>query len=84
MKEDYLYKSTYRNSILSNILVIVLGNSGVGKTNLLGRWVKGSYQDGMQATIHVEFSTKMWSIEGKLVKVHFWDTGTEFLEDYSW
>jgi len=53
--------------------VIIIGNSGVGKTNLLGRWLENKFST-TSATINVEFGAKMFQIDGKVVKVQLWDT----------
>jgi len=53
--------------------IVIIGNSGVGKTGLLGRWMKNKFE-GTSATISVEFSTKTFMVDGKVVKVQMWDT----------
>eukprot|EP01125_Pyxidicula_operculata_P011870 TRINITY_DN3884_c0_g1_i1.p1 TRINITY_DN3884_c0_g1~~TRINITY_DN3884_c0_g1_i1.p1 ORF type:complete len:262 (-),score=61.59 TRINITY_DN3884_c0_g1_i1:132-917(-) len=57
--------------------VIILGESGVGKTNLLGRWKEDKY-DRTSATLNVELSSKVFKInyEGTslVVKIQLWDT----------
>eukprot|EP01124_Arcella_intermedia_P004745 TRINITY_DN1271_c0_g1_i1.p1 TRINITY_DN1271_c0_g1~~TRINITY_DN1271_c0_g1_i1.p1 ORF type:complete len:732 (-),score=144.06 TRINITY_DN1271_c0_g1_i1:14-2209(-) len=53
--------------------VIIIGNSGVGKTNLLGRWLENKFAT-TSATINVEFAAKVFNINGKIVKVQLWDT----------
>eukprot|EP00347_Sterkiella_histriomuscorum_P002743 403366976 len=59
---DYLFK------------IVLVGDSGVGKSNLLMRFVKNEFHQNMQTTIGVEFSTKSMQIEGQLVKAQIWDT----------
>jgi small GTP-binding protein len=53
--------------------VIVIGDSGVGKTNLLGRWMEDRF-NATSATINVEFATKTFKVQNKAVKVQLWDT----------
>lgn len=56
-------------------LVIIVGQSGVGKTCLLTMYVKGAVGQTIP-TISVEFCTKEIQItNGPLVKVQLWDTG---------
>jgi Rab family protein len=43
---DYLYK------------IVLVGDAGVGKTNLLSRYIKGSLPKASQPTIGVEFATR--------------------------
>ncbi|KDO22913.1 hypothetical protein SPRG_11757 [Saprolegnia parasitica CBS 223.65] len=54
--------------------VILLGNSGVGKTNLLSRLNKGEFSTDFASTIGVEFLTHVMEIDGVNVKAQIWDT----------
>jgi len=54
--------------------VIVIGDSGVGKTNLLGRWVRNEFSASSVATINVDWSSKTFRVKGKSVQVTFCDT----------
>lgn len=56
------------------IKIVLVGDSGVGKTNLLLRWAHGSFNKESIPTIGVEFATKTIEIDGKLAKVQIWDT----------
>eukprot|EP01125_Pyxidicula_operculata_P015106 TRINITY_DN5101_c0_g1_i1.p1 TRINITY_DN5101_c0_g1~~TRINITY_DN5101_c0_g1_i1.p1 ORF type:complete len:1147 (-),score=330.31 TRINITY_DN5101_c0_g1_i1:861-4301(-) len=53
--------------------IIIIGDSGVGKTNLLGRWMDDRFLT-TSATINVEFATKSFEVGGKVIKVQLWDT----------
>jgi len=55
--------------------VIILGNSGVGKSSVMGRWTEREFNISVSTTIHVELSAKSFRIEDKICKVQFWDTG---------
>ena len=47
-----------------NILkIIILGDSGVGKTSLIQRYVNGKYTQQYKATIGADFSTKDVEVE---------------------
>jgi len=54
--------------------VIVIGDSGVGKTNLLGRWVHNEFSYSTVATINVDWTSKVFRVKGKLAQVTFCDT----------
>ena len=54
--------------------LVLVGDSGVGKSNLLLRWSKNDFTPDSTPTIGVEFATKTLQIDGKIVKVHVWDT----------
>ncbi|CAD8052434.1 unnamed protein product [Paramecium sonneborni] len=54
--------------------VIVIGDSGVGKTNLLLRFVNHTFQDDLKSTIGVQFFTKVVSMKNEHIKLQLWDT----------
>jgi small GTP-binding protein len=59
---DYLFK------------IVIIGDSGVGKTNLLSRYATNSFTMDSKPTIGVEFSIKTHKIDGKTIKNQIWDT----------
>ena len=54
--------------------VLLLGNSDVGKSSLLLRYVDGTWSDSFVPTIGVDFKIKTMEIESKKVKMQIWDT----------
>jgi len=54
--------------------VITIGDSGVGKTNILSRWLKDVYVDGAQATVACVFFNKYYRVDNEVVNVQLWDT----------
>lgn len=54
--------------------IVLIGDSGVGKTNLLSRFTRDQFNPDSKSTIGVEFATKTMEIEGKTVKAQIWDT----------
>ncbi|XP_052190638.1 ras-related protein Rab7-like [Diospyros lotus] len=63
--------STQKRSLLK---VIVLGDSGVGKTSLMNRYVYKRFTQHYKATIGADFTTKELDIDGKSVTLQIWDT----------
>jgi len=59
---DYLFK------------VVLIGDSGVGKSNLLSRFARDEFSLETRSTIGVEFATKTVQVDDKLVKAQIWDT----------
>ena len=59
---DYLFK------------IVLVGESGVGKTNLLSRFSRNEFNLESKATIGVEFDTKRIEHEGEIIKAQIWDT----------
>ncbi|KAJ1409744.1 Small GTPase superfamily [Sesbania bispinosa] len=59
---DYMFK------------IVMVGDSGVGKSQLLNRFVRNEFHMNSKATIGVEFLTKTVVMDHKLVKAQIWDT----------
>lgn len=70
-----------RNQLLRVVLVVVvlIGDSGVGKSNLLSRFTRNEFNLESKSTIGVEFATKSIVTEGKKIRAQIWDTGLSFL-----
>lgn len=60
--EEYLFK------------IVVIGDSAVGKSNLLSRFARDEFDHNSKATIGVEFQTQVIELDGKEVKAQVWDT----------
>ena len=54
--------------------VLLLGNSDVGKSSILIRYVDESWNDAFVPTIGVDFKIKSMEVEQKIVKMQIWDT----------
>eukprot|EP01126_Amoeba_proteus_P020199 TRINITY_DN2062_c0_g1_i12.p1 TRINITY_DN2062_c0_g1~~TRINITY_DN2062_c0_g1_i12.p1 ORF type:complete len:343 (+),score=93.27 TRINITY_DN2062_c0_g1_i12:496-1524(+) len=54
--------------------IIVIGDSSVGKTQILNRWDSGKFISGLATTIHVELFTKIYRVNGEVVRIQLWDT----------
>ncbi|XP_048596843.1 ras-related protein RABG3a isoform X1 [Brassica napus] len=63
--------ATRRRTLLK---VIVLGDSGVGKTSLMNQYVHNKFSLQYKATIGADFVTKELQIGDKLVTLQIWDT----------
>jgi len=59
---DYLFK------------LILVGDSYVGKTNILSKYIKNEFNLSTKSTVGVEFGTKILKIEDKIIKAQIWDT----------
>jgi len=53
---------------------VTVGDSGVGKSCLLTRFVSDVYNDQHVSTIGVDYKTVLTMVKGRLVKLQLWDT----------
>ena len=64
---DYLFK------------YIIIGDSSVGKSNLLMKFIQNKFTEEYLTTIGVEFGTKNIKINNKIYRIQIWDTaGQEY------
>ncbi|OHT01803.1 Ras-related protein Rab11E [Tritrichomonas foetus] len=56
------------------IKIVLIGDSGVGKSNLLSQFARNQFNADSKTTIGVEFATKTIQIKNKTVKAQIWDT----------
>ena len=54
--------------------IILIGDSSVGKTNIMSKYLKNQFQENSKATVGVEFGSKLFSVEGHNIKAQIWDT----------
>ncbi|KAI1912959.1 Rab GTPase ypt31 [Ophidiomyces ophidiicola] len=54
--------------------VVLIGDSGVGKSNLLSRFTRNEFNLDSKSTIGVEFATRSIQVDSKTVKSQIWDT----------
>lgn len=59
---DYLFKA------------VMVGDSAVGKSNLLSRFTHGEFRLDSKPTIGVEFAYRNVKVGGKSIKAQIWDT----------
>eukprot|EP01084_Bolivina_argentea_P189052 325243_1 len=63
---------SHRKKVL--LKIIILGDSGVGKTSLMNKFVNNKFVHQYKATIGADFLTKEIKIDNKLVTMQIWDT----------
>ncbi|MCQ2818870.1 MAG: GTP-binding protein [archaeon] len=54
--------------------LILVGDTGVGKTNLLSRYIMDEFSIETPSTVTMEFGRKIIEIEGQKIKLQIWDT----------
>ena len=73
---DSLFKGLLRvfecnsewSQLLTIFLVVLIGDSGVGKSNLLSRFTRNEFNLESKSTIGVEFAAKSIQVENRTIK----------------
>ena len=66
MAEDENYEMMFK--------VVLVGDSFVGKTNIMSKYIKNEFHEDSKATVGVEFGSKQFTVEGHSIKAQIWDT----------
>lgn len=62
VEHDYMFK------------IILIGSSGVGKSNILLRFTRNQFNETHQTTIGVEYAAKNVTVNNKTIRLQIWDT----------
>lgn len=62
------------NQNIPQIKLILLGDSGVGKSSIIKRYMEDSFEDNITSTLGSSFLEKTINVKGKKVKIEVWDT----------
>ena len=68
------YSETTDNDCDIKLKIMILGDSMVGKTSLINRYVNDKFGERYLCTIGIDFQEKIISKNGKEVKLQIWDT----------
>ena len=63
------------NQNATDIKIIIIGCSGVGKTSFVQRWIKGYFEPVYKPTIISDFQFKIIEWRGKCYRILLWDIG---------
>ncbi len=82
IKQNYIFVISFRMAKEEEydflFKVVLIGDSGVGKSNLLSRFTRNEFNLESKSTIGVEFATRSIKVDGKVIKAQIWDTGMCF------
>ena len=62
--------------------VVLIGDSGVGKSNLFSQFTRNEFNLESESTVAVEFAERSIQVDGKTIKAKIWDTGKTILSCY--
>jgi small GTP-binding protein len=68
------YTMGSENNNMRRFKILILGDSGVGKSSLILRWVEDRYMATLTGTVGVNFKSKKVQINGEGIQVQVWDT----------
>jgi Ras-related protein Rab-11A len=54
--------------------IVLIGDSGVGKSNILSRYINNEFNIDTKSTVGVEFGSKSINLKGSKIKAQIWDT----------
>ena len=66
MSEDDSYDLLYK--------IIIVGDTCVGKSNILSRYIKDVFREDSKSTVGVELGNKLLKVKGTNTKLQIWDT----------
>lgn len=61
--------------------VVIIGDSGVGKTNILLKLCNNVFRNNYVATIGIDFQTKELKVDDMAVRLQIWDTAGQGKRD---
>jgi len=73
-KTNVKVKQQNKSAEESVFKLLVIGDSGVGKSSLLVRFSDGTFSDSFISTIGVDYKIKTMNADGKEIKLQIWDT----------
>lgn len=65
--------SLQNQKCFKDLKIVLVGNSGTGKTSFATRWINGTFSETYKATIMSDFSYKIYTYKGKTYKIQIWD-----------
>ena len=58
----------------SFLKILIIGESGVGKTSILNQVVQGKYEDNIESSLGTDYQIKIFKdVSTKKIRVQFWD-----------
>ena len=55
--------------------MVLVGDSGVGKSNLLSRFTRNEFNWMSKSTVGVDFGCRSIQVDGNIIKAQIWDNG---------
>ena len=62
-----------KDRVGKDLKIIIVGNISTGKTSIINRFIKETFDEKCRATVSPQYSTKFEKINGIIFRLHFWD-----------
>ncbi|EDR25254.1 GTP-binding protein ypt2, putative [Entamoeba dispar SAW760] len=62
---------------MKQLKVCLIGDSGVGKTSLLSRFINNTFSPTTESTVGANFFIHEFHVDGKITQVALWDTASQ-------
>ena len=72
--KDNVNNNNNKKNEVTTFKILTIGESGVGKTSILRRYVENKFERHHLATIGIDFQSKTIKIKNKEIKLKIWDT----------
>jgi len=72
---DYRPENTIHTQTVVEAKIVLLGDSGVGKSSIAQRYCNDAFSDNYDVTIGGAYMQQKVNVDGTIVKMHIWDTG---------
>lgn len=73
-EEIEIYDMSEESDTNFSVKIVIVGDSGVGKSNILNRYVNNKYEEDNVATVGVELCKKLYMVNNTEIKLQIWDT----------
>jgi Ras-related protein Rab-1A len=74
MEKNSINNSSSKNTYDYLFKILIIGDSGAGKSCLMLRYTRDDYRDNHMTTIGVDFQTRFIQIKNEIIKLLLWDT----------
>ncbi|XP_031830297.1 ras-related protein Rab-18-B isoform X2 [Nomia melanderi] len=65
------------HDILTKLKLLIIGESGVGKSCILIRFIEDTFEENTKITVGIDFKTKDIVLDGNKIQLSIWDTAGE-------
>ncbi|XP_065348851.1 ras-related protein Rab-18-B-like [Cloeon dipterum] len=72
--DDYTEDDLRQDQPITSLKILVIGESNVGKSSLMNRFIDDTFDPNMANTIGVDYRSRVVNVDGQTVQLGIWDT----------